>query len=89
MKNCNQCGKCCTKYSYGGLSATKDEIELWESFRPDVFAYVQKGEIWIDPDTGTQLKRCPWLRRVPGQEKYTCDIYFDRPDDCKFYPVTI
>ena len=20
---------------------------------------------------------------------YTCDIYYDRPDDCKFYPVTI
>ncbi len=20
---------------------------------------------------------------------YTCDIYNDRPDDCKYYPVTI
>jgi len=35
------------------------------------------------------MEQCPWLRRVPNQEKYTCDIYFDRPDDCKFYPVTI
>jgi Fe-S-cluster containining protein len=21
--------------------------------------------------------------------KYVCDIYYDRPDDCKHYPVTI
>ena len=20
---------------------------------------------------------------------YTCDIYFNRPDDCKFYPSTL
>jgi Fe-S-cluster containining protein len=43
----------------------------------------------MNPDTNTQLERCPWLRRMPNQDKYTCDIYFDRPDDCKFYPVTI
>ena len=29
------------------------------------------------------------MRRAPDQEKYFCDIYLDRPDDCKFYPVTI
>ena len=53
MKECNQCGKCCTKYSNGGLSASTR------------------------------------LRKEPHQNKYTCDIYFDRPDDCKYYPVTV
>lgn len=43
----------------------------------------------MSPDTGTQLERCPWLRTEPGTNKYTCDIYYDRPDDCKHYPVTI
>lgn len=43
----------------------------------------------MSPDTGEQLALCPWLRKVPGQEKYTCDIYYDRPDDCKYYPVTV
>lgn len=43
----------------------------------------------MDPDTGRQLTLCPWLRKLPDQNKYTCDIYFDRPDDCKYYPVTI
>ena len=89
MKECNQCGKCCVNYSDGGLSATTGEIESWELYRPDIYRYVNDGKIWMDPDTGVQLKRCPWLKKVTGQNKYTCDIYFDRPDDCKYYPVTI
>ncbi|MEH6529698.1 MAG: YkgJ family cysteine cluster protein [Porticoccus sp.] len=89
MKDCNQCGKCCIKYSNGGLSASQSEIELWEIFKPDIYQYVSDGKIWVDPKTGEQIERCPWLRKEPNQEKYTCDIYYDRPDDCKFYPVTI
>lgn len=89
MKECNQCGKCCENYSNGGLSATTSEIESWEIFRPDIYRYVANGEIWISPETGEQLVRCPWLSQLPGQSKYTCDIYHDRPDDCKYYPVTI
>ena len=89
VKECNQCGKCCTKYSNGGLSASADEIELWENFRPDIYRYVRDGNIWMDPDTGKQINRCPWLRKDPKHNKYTCDIYYARPDDCKVYPVTI
>jgi len=89
VKECNQCGKCCTKYSDGGLSASTGEIELWEIFAPDIHRYVSGGKIWISPDTGKQLKRCPWLRKVPNQNKYLCDIYDNRPDDCKYYPATI
>ena len=89
MKDCNQCGKCCAKYGGDGLSVSSSEIEYWGTFRPEIFSYVYNGEIWIDPNTSKQLQQCPWLRRLPDQEKYTCAIYFDRPDDCKFYPVTI
>ena len=89
MKECNQCGKCCENYSDGGLSATQDEIEFWEIFRPHIYDFVSEGKIWIDPNTGKQIKRCPWLRQLPNQGKYVCDIYYDRPDDCKHYPVTI
>jgi Fe-S-cluster containining protein len=35
------------------------------------------------------MLRCPWLRKLPGQDKYICRIYYNRPDDCKHYPVTI
>ena len=89
MKECNQCGKCCTKYSDGGLSASESEIKHWDVFNPNIYSYVSNGNIWFDPDTGKQLESCPWLRKEPNQNKYTCDIYFDRPDDCKYYPVTI
>ena len=89
MKDCNQCGKCCRLYSDGGLSASASEIDWWETFRPEIFSYVSGGEIWISPVTGKQMVRCPWLRKLPNQNKYICRIYYDRPDDCKYYPVTI
>ena len=89
MKECNQCGKCCINYSNGGLSASASEIESWENSRPDIARYVSDGKIWMDPDTGKQLELCPWLNKLPNENKYICDIYYDRPDDCKFYPVTI
>lgn len=90
MKNCTQCGKCCIAYSDGGLSATSTEIDDWENYHPDIFRYVHKGEIWIDPETKLPLKRCPFLETLPGTPtKYGCQIYLDRPEDCRHYPVTI
>jgi len=89
VKDCNQCGKCCTRYGGGGLSATASEIEWWEIYRPEIFSYVSDGEIWVSPVTGKQMDRCPWLRKLPNQNKYICRIYNDRPDDCKHYPINI
>ena len=89
MKDCNQCGKCCIRYGGGGLSVTAGEIDRWETDRPDIADYVSDGEIWISPVTGRQMPRCPWLRKLPNQEKYICRIYNDRPDECRHYPVTI
>lgn len=89
MKDCNQCGKCCIKYSDGGLSASAEEIKYWDIFNPSIYKYVHDGKIWFDPITEQQIEICPWLRKDPNLNVYTCDIYYDRPDDCKFYPVTI
>jgi len=89
VKDCNQCGKCCTIYGGGGLSATESEIDWWETNRPEIFSHVSDGRIWFSPVTGKQMVRCPWLRKLPNQNKYICRIYFDRPDECKHYPVNI
>lgn len=89
MKACNQCGKCCIKYSDGGLSASASEIEMWKVFRPDIYRHVQDGKIWFDPNTGQQLMYCPWLKKIRGKNIYSCEIYDDRPNDCKYYPVSI
>jgi len=93
MKPCNSCGKCCIKYSNGDLSASLFEIEYWEVFRPNIAEYVNDGKIWIDPKTGKNIELCPWLTVVSDegadQLRVSCDIYHDRPDDCRIYPVTI
>ena len=62
---------------------------MWGLFRQDIAEYVLDGKIWFDPKTGKPLALCPWLRKTPEQNTYSCDIYFDRPDDCKYYPVSI
>jgi Fe-S-cluster containining protein len=93
MKQCNSCGKCCIKYSNGGLSASKFEIEYWEVFRPDIAKFTKDGKIWVDPKTGKNIELCPWLTVVSDendkQVRVSCDIYLDRPEDCMIYPVTI
>ncbi|SFD18296.1 YkgJ family cysteine cluster protein [Pseudoalteromonas denitrificans] len=89
MKECTQCGKCCINYSNGRLAASADEIELWRDFNPEIYTYVNNGNIWCDPTTGKQLELCPFLNENPDTHKYTCDIYLDRPEDCRHYPTMI
>lgn len=89
MKDCNSCGKCCIKYSNGGLSAAKHEINEWEENSPEIYKYVKDGLIWADPKTGEQITLCPFLSKQENSKVYTCDIYFDRPDDCRYYPSTV
>jgi len=94
MQDCNSCGKCCIKYSNGDLSASDQDIDMWQLFKPDIAAYVKKGLIWFSPQSGKQYSLCPFLREAKNPEQpqktlYTCDIYYDRPEDCRFYPVTV
>jgi Fe-S-cluster containining protein len=94
VKACNQCGKCCRLYSDGGLSATPEEIQAWETFNPAIAAYVRHGKIWVDPYSGEPLTLCPWLERLPPSDtqqpsRYGCRIYDDRPEDCRHYPTAI
>ncbi len=87
MKKCTQCGKCCINYSEGGLTASDDELEFWRSYRPHIHQYVKNDALWFDPQTGQPLSVCPFLKK--SGQLYSCDIYEDRPEDCRFYPVTI
>lgn len=89
MKECNSCGKCCIKYSNGQLAATDQDIEYWELFRPEIAEYVNNKKIWSSPTTGELLTLCPWLKKMPDSSAYRCEIYYDRPDDCREYPSNI
>jgi Fe-S-cluster containining protein len=89
MKNCNSCGKCCETAGNGGLSASSEEIDWWETHRPAIARFVQDGKIWVNPDTGDYFERCPWLKKSLDGIGTTCEIYHDRPEDCRHYPVDI
>lgn len=89
MKDCNQCGRCCSRYGGGDLSASAEDIERWAEFRPDIYRYVHNGQIWVEPTSGKVLDRCPFLTQVENEEKYVCSIYEQRPEDCRLYPVRI
>jgi Fe-S-cluster containining protein len=98
MKDCTQCGKCCTNANFmGNLSATAEDVERWEDAgRHDILEWVSiftdgderilSGDLWISPRTGEEVGRCPFVRKVRGQERYECTIYDTRPETCRKYP---
>ncbi|MFC1688955.1 YkgJ family cysteine cluster protein [Pseudomonadota bacterium] len=92
MQACNQCGKCCLEYKGGSwLGSASDQDKLfWQVLRPDVLEYLgQESEFWFSPVTGKKLGRCPWLRKLPNQDKYNCRIHELRPEVCRNFPVDI
>lgn len=62
---------------------------MWDLVRPNISRYVQDGKIWMDPINGNQIELSPWLRKDPKREQYSCDIYYDRPEDCRVYPANV
>lgn len=66
---CKQCGECCKKY-IGTLKATSKDIERWKKEgREDILKYVDiyefngkilGGDLWFDPKTGEEMRKCPF-----------------------------
>ena len=44
------------------------------------------GDLWFDPETGEELKQCPFLRKVKNQDKYECLIHDAKPERCRNFP---
>ena len=92
VRACTQCGKCCLEYKGNSWLGPASETDLlvWLVFRPDILAYGDSpGDLWVSPVTGATMKRCPWLRKLPNQEKYKCRIHGFRPEVCQNYPIDI
>ena len=92
MRPCTQCGKCCLEYKGNSWLGSASEVDLlvWKVLRPDIFAYADTpGDLWVSPVTGKTMMRCPWLRKLPNQEKYKCRIHSFRPEVCQNYPFDI
>lgn len=92
--SCKQCGNCCLNLDGYYTCATKNDIRMWEeNGRNDILRWVDKVgdgiyDIWINPRTGDDVSRCPWLRKLPQHEKYICRIHDMKPEVCKDYPIS-
>jgi len=95
--HCIQCGNCCRNlFDAYATSVDKDEINRWRvQERWDILQWVEIydftgeaafGDIWISPNTGDEVNRCPWLRKLPKQENYKCRIHDTKPAHCRNYP---
>ena len=94
---CKQCGNCCLNlYDAYQHSADQADVDLWrENGRDDILAWVDPipidngryiYDVWINPKTGGDVARCPWLRKLRGQDKYICSIHDVKPRVCREYP---
>ncbi len=92
--SCKQCGNCCLNLDAHWSCATDQDIALWEeNGRDDILAWVDEVfpgvyDLWIHPRTGEDVDRCPWLRKLPRQEKFICRIQDMKPEVCRNYPVS-
>ena len=91
---CTNCGKCCTNTSYmGNLTASGKDVKRWRrEGRTDILAFVcvmgppdnPSADLWVDQNDNERL-RCPFVRKVPNQNRYLCRIYETRPQMCRDY----
>jgi len=70
-------------------------VRRWEAAgREDIVAWVDPiavgdecvYDIWVNPKTGEDVRRCPWLRKVRGSDRYVCRIHDLKPEHCRKYP---
>ena len=99
MRACTQCGRCCTNPSFmKTLPATGDDVKRWrKGGRADILEWCSVlgddanpyADLWISPRTGDEASRCPFVRKIRGQDRYTCTIYNTRPEVCRAYPISV
>ena len=94
---CECCGHCCLNLTdVCETECTAEDYERWEAEeRYDILEWVWPvevdgrivgGDIWISPKTDEFVSRCPWLRKMPNQNKYKCRIHDTKPARCRDYP---
>lgn len=90
--HCKQCGHCCRELEdTAQAQVSQEDIDMWRRMgRDDILLWVdvEEKEIWISPRTNDYVSRCPWLRKVKGQEKYFCRIHDAKPEHCRRFPVS-
>jgi len=94
---CRQCGRCCRSLDYGH-EVRDEDVKLWRSLgRDDILRWVettfQKDKIvayriWIVPGSQERARTCPFLKKEPAANRWTCAIHEVKPLICRNYPVS-
>ncbi len=94
---CHQCGKCCQRLDYHN-EITADDVAYWkQAGRSEILDWVgtfQKNgreavyRIWIKPGTREFAETCPFLQKMPHENRWICRIHNVKPQICRQYPVS-
>jgi len=94
---CRQCGRCCTSLDYHD-AVTSQDVEKWRELgRSDILeqvgVYQRQGRkttyrIWMIPGKNQLAKPCPFLKKIPSENRRICAIHDIKPAICRQYPVS-
>ena len=95
--NCRCCGHCCLQLidAYNGCVSDADLLRWQRLGRTDILDWVKTLDLgpnnklhtaWVDPQTGEDVERCPWLLDMLEQKGHLCGIEAIKPDHCRAYP---
>jgi Fe-S-cluster containining protein len=94
---CRGCGHCCLELidAYNGCVSDGDMLRWKKQHRTDLLVWVQTLDLgpgnrlhtaWIDPESGEDVERCPWLLDRIDAGGYLCGIEATKPEHCRAYP---
>lgn len=92
---CHRCGHCCRYLDYHD-QLTEEDYSRWQTMgRKDILEKVRlvKQEngpyvyrIWERKISEESAAPCPWLNKIPTQNRWECRIHDARPSICRQYP---
>jgi Fe-S-cluster containining protein len=92
---CRQCGHCCRNLDYYD-QLTEADCNRWQALgRSDILEKVRRFEredntvvyrMWERRSAANPGRICPWLNKIPTQNRWECRIHDVRPDICRQYP---
>jgi Fe-S-cluster containining protein len=95
--SCRQCGRCCTSLDYHN-ELTEEDMAQWERMgRSDILKWVRVIEregrerayrIWTVPGTTRLTDICPFLKKIPSENRWECLIHDVKPAICRQYPLS-
>ncbi len=95
--SCRQCGQCCRTLDYHH-EVTQADLSRWKAQeRDDILKWVEitpRGEappalrIWVSRKTGKIAEACPFLEKIPTNNRWRCRIHNVKPRICRQYPIS-